>query len=115
MGGIDLGRYFYFEFHGSEFGVTMTPEALIKAINTKTGVNIPSAYTSIDSLNKLLENQVLYKNMTIQPNESMDLICKLKKGENLSFWKIKELNRLLIEANYPQETPKRQRIMALQN
>ena len=113
--GIDLGRYFYFEFDRSEFSVTMTPEALIKAINTKSGIDIPIAYTSTNSLNKLLENQALYKVMAIQPEESVDLISRLKKGENLSLLKIKELNRLLIELNYPRETPKRQRIMALQN
>jgi hypothetical protein len=113
---IDLGRYFYFEFYESEFNATMTPEALIKAINTRSRMDIPVAYTSVDSLNKLLESNDLYKVMTIKPDGSLDIISGLEQGKNPSLLKIKELNRLLIEANYPLETPKRQRIMmALQN
>jgi len=93
----------------------MTPEALIKAINTRSRINIPITYSAINSLNKLLEDYNLYKVMTILPNESRDFISQLKQGSSSSIWRIKELNRLLIEVNYPLETPKRQLIMGLEN
>lgn len=106
--GVDIGRYIYFEFNDGEFDLIKTPEALIKAINAKCGIDIPRAYTPINSLNKLLEDQGLYKVMSIQSNESLALISRLKEGQNLSYFEVKELNRLLIELNYPLETPKRQ-------
>jgi len=115
MGSIDPGRYFYFDFYEGEFKMTLTPEMLVKAINMKSKIDIPIADTPIQSLNNLLEKQDLYKVMTIQPNESLGLISRLKEGQNLSIREIKELNRRLIEVNYPLETPKRQLIMLLQD
>ena len=105
---IDTGKYGSFEFNMREFSKTLTPEALIKAIHTRSGVNIPTAFTPIESLNKLLANQDLYKALTLHPEESMERINKLKEGQPLGAFAVKELNRLLIEKNYPLETPKRQ-------
>ena len=44
--------------------------------------------------------------MKDQPKEAKDLIEKLAQGQQLSPSETKCLNRLLIEANYPLETPK---------
>jgi len=89
-----------------EFKGSMTPEALIKAIETKGTITVPDANTLVERLNKLLERQDLYQVMEKQPNEAEDLINRLKQGQQLSSYKIKRLNRLIMEANYPLETPK---------
>ncbi len=98
------------EFQVGEFKEPMTPEALIMAIQTGAGVGVPAANTPIESLNKLLEDQGLYKVMAKRPNESRNLIVRLEQGQQLKPMEAKELNRLLIEANYPLETPKRQKL-----
>lgn len=97
------------EFSMDEFKDSMNPEALIQAIETRSKINIPEANTSIDSLNKLLQDQDLYKVMKNHPDEIMALIGRLKQGQRLIPLEIRFLNRILIEANYPVETPKSRR------
>ncbi|HBR15296.1 MAG TPA: hypothetical protein DD723_07120 [Candidatus Omnitrophica bacterium] len=94
------------EFQVGEFKDPMTPEALIEAMKNG-GINVPDANTSIESLNKLLELQDLYMGMQEKPADTGALISRLEQGQQLSLPDIKRLNRDLIEANYPLETPKR--------
>jgi protein involved in polysaccharide export with SLBB domain len=103
-----------FEFQADEFKETMTPEALIKALNTSKDIDIPYADNPINSLNKLLEKPELYRTMKIQPSESLAFISKLENRQELTTFEIQKLNRLLIEANYPLETPQKPRPDILQ-
>ena len=84
-----------------EFKGSMTPEALIQALKLRSNIEIPIVDTPIESLNKLLQQQKLYKVMKYQPKEAEDLIEKLAQGQQLNPSETKRLNRLLIEANYP--------------
>jgi hypothetical protein len=61
--------------------------------------------TPIELLNELLECRDLYKDLPIWPVGSIHFIHRLKKKEPLNILEIKQLNRLLIEANYPKESP----------
>ena len=97
-----------FEFQLDEFNESLTPEALLKAINIKGGIEIPITKTPIHTLNKLLKNQDLYKSMEKKPEEALALINCLEKGQKVSPTDIKKLNRILIYANFPTEAPKRQ-------
>ena len=106
----------FLEFSRGPSNEFMTPkeaeEALIKAIQ-KRGVEIPAADTPIDSLEKLLESEILYKALTIRPDEVSGRINRLEHGgQPLNSWEIKDLNRVLIEANCP-EAPKRQNYDAI--
>ncbi|MDE2232040.1 MAG: hypothetical protein KGJ95_08280 [Candidatus Omnitrophica bacterium] len=94
-------------FSENEFKGSMTPEALIKAIK-ESNVNIPVEETPIQTLNKLLERNDLYKFMNRIPGETKAAINQLKNGQQLKPDDLKKLNRLLIETNYPLEAPKRQ-------
>jgi hypothetical protein len=105
-----------FDFQSGEFDGTMKPENLINALRA-TGINIPAAHTTdnsfnIDLLNKLLESTDLYtvfenKGMKAGPDAAQGFVNTLKAGLQLNVLEIKEMNRLLIEANYPSLTPKR--------
>ena len=94
------------EFSVGEFKDSITPEVLIQAIKARSVIDVPVALTSIESLNKLLEYKDLYKVMKERPDEAKALISRLEEGEQLSLLETIRLNRLLMEANYPLETPK---------
>jgi hypothetical protein len=95
------------EFQAGEFTGSMTPKALLEAMKRKGGVRIPIPDNPIESLNKLLEHQDLYEDMNVWPADTRALIDRRAYGQQLSLLEIKHLNRALIEANYPLETPKR--------
>ena len=98
-----------FEFQASEFTGSMTPEALIKAIGT-SGIGIPPHRDPIRSLNDLLSLPNLYTRMKIRTDEINSLIGRFECGLMRGDLELQKLNRLLIEANYPLETPKRPNI-----
>jgi len=93
----------FLKFSDKEFSKTMTPQTLIEAIKTRGPV--PSTVSAIAALNKLLESRDLYRLMPRQPVGSIDLIHRLQRAEPLNFLELRQLNRLLIEANYPKESP----------
>ena len=100
----------FFRFSEDEFRKTMTPQALIsiitsgsKKIDVQAG--ILATATSLESLNRLLEYRGLYQIMKIRPAESIRFIRRLIQKETLTILEITQLNRLLIEANYPNEAP----------
>jgi hypothetical protein len=72
---------------------------------SRSKAGIPAADTPIGSLNKLLEYRDLYQFMPIRPAGSVRFIHRLQEGEGLTLLEIKQLNRLLIEANYPHDAP----------
>ncbi len=94
------------EFSVDEFKDSMTPEALIEAIKIKNKIDIPEENTSIESLNNLLQRRDLYRFMKKIPIAAEGLVDKLDLGQELSPFKIKGLNRLILEENHPQKTPK---------
>ena len=96
------------EFSVGEFKGSMTPDILIQAIKKGCQIDIPAEETSIKELNKLLESKDLYTFMDNKPDGLNDLISRLEQGTELSKLELKRFNRLLIETNYPLETPKSQ-------
>jgi hypothetical protein len=98
------GRDIKFEI--IEFSEQMTPEVLITALKIG-GIKMPVATSPVGSLNKLLGREKLYKVMKIHPQESLNNILELSIGGKLRPVQLRELNRQLIESNYPSETPKR--------
>jgi len=80
--------------------------ALIQALQTR-GIVVPEGGTSIERLNQLLKSKDLYKHnsMSERSAEINELIVRLENS-TLHDSEMIRLNRLLIDANYPLETPK---------
>ncbi len=93
-------------FSISEFAAPLTPAALIDAIEA-SGITVPAGATEIDRLNSLLVDPNVYQAMSVQPATTTAFIDRLKAGEVLSVLELQQLNRLLIEANFPAQTPPR--------
>ena len=96
-------------FSDNEFKGSLSPQALVGAIKAKSPVMdkayVPPTATAIASLNKLLEYRDLYQYMPVWPPGSVDLIHRLIAGGGYYFLELKQVNRLLIEANYPLASP----------
>jgi len=101
--------YYFLRFSEDEFKEPMTPLALISAIKAGSPRiamhTFPSALSPIEGLNKLLEYPDLYQVMPVWPACFRDFIRHLKEGERLNALDVMQLNRLLIETNYPREAP----------
>jgi len=91
------------------------PASLISALNEVSGSKMPITNSSDDifTLNNRLDDLELYKSMNVRPAECQRLINKLEAGENLSLWDRRKLNRLLIEANFPNASPKKPDVLAV--
>jgi hypothetical protein len=87
------------EFSVGEFKQPVTPEALIKAIQTSSGINVPMIETPIQSLNKLLEDKNLYRVMTRRSDEVKDFMGRLQQGQWLTPLETKEFNSSLTKAS----------------
>jgi hypothetical protein len=95
-------------FSPREFRTPMTPEGLMRAISTGKVIHVRGVSAPIDMLNKFLQYKDLYKFMPIWPDGSKDFIERIEQGRPLKFLELRQLNRLLIETNYPLEAPNRQ-------
>lgn len=95
-----------FEFRENAFEGNQTPEALVKILGAEGRISVSVATDSISSLNRLLENQELYKVMRKRPVKTLGFINQLDNGRKLSIFDVKRLNRILIDENYPQASPK---------
>jgi len=93
------------EFQACEFNETLTPEALVKALMEGMGFDIPFKSNPMDELNKLLEVSDLYVYLKVWPKGFQSSIKKIEDRQQLDLDDLKTLNRRLIEANYPSETP----------
>ncbi|MBF0571305.1 MAG: HEAT repeat domain-containing protein [Candidatus Omnitrophica bacterium] len=108
-----LGLSAGIEFRAGEFNETMKVASLIEALK-QSGIDIPVADTPIDSLNELLTDQNLFKVMKVRPAETLPPIMgQLEQGRQLDPSDIIRLNRILIEANYPLQTPKNKTLSLL--
>ena len=107
FGGYNL--YSFLTFSEDEFRKPMTAQALTNAIKTGSTImdraGVPATATPIEALNKLLEYRDLYQLVPVWPVESIKFIHQLKEGKDFSFVELKQLDRILIELNYPKETP----------
>jgi hypothetical protein len=97
----------HFQYREDEFKKTMPPTALIKALEKVSGVNIPKAKVPIESLNLLLNDPKLIQVMKVRPDECLALIESLESGHLLNPYEVRWLNKILIEENFPTESPKR--------
>jgi hypothetical protein len=94
-------------FGESEFQNGLTPEALVKAIDSD-GFSIPAKESPLESLNTLLEDPLFYDNWLNKhrrkalPKEANDLIGVKEKTAA----QVRELNRYLLQETYPTLTPR---------
>ena len=99
----------FLNFSEDEFRRPLTPQALLSVIKSKNvrifdQAKVPSTATPLESLNKLLEYRFLYQVMPIRPVGSVKVIHRLEVGD-FNLLELKQLNRLLIELNFPKEVP----------
>jgi len=107
----------FLTFSEDEFIGPVTPQGLISAIvrkmpdlfnSTKGGMNkigVPLTTDPVETLNRLLEYQDLYQSLPVWPLGSIQFIHRLKEAGQVTPLEVKQLNRLLIEANFLQESP----------
>jgi hypothetical protein len=107
--------YKFLTFSQDEFKKPLNPQALLNAIKAamppqaaieymdRAGVS-PAA-PPLESLNKLAEYRDLYQVMPLRPAGSIKFIEQLKAGRDYELMDLKETNRLLMELNYPKESP----------
>jgi hypothetical protein len=98
----------FLTFSEDEFKKPRTPQALLGAVEkriVKREPGVGDAHHSIDSLNRLLEFRNLYEVLPQRPTGAMFFIHQLQKGRSLNLPEIRWLNRVLIEANFPDEFP----------
>jgi len=99
----------FLKFSENEFKGPAGPYALVTAIKAKSAVmekaKVPAGLSPIESLNYLLGYRDLYQVMPVWPTGSTYLIYRLKAGGDYNFLDLNQLNRLLIEANFPHEAP----------
>jgi hypothetical protein len=103
---IDANKYEIFQFSKTEFKGSLTPEALVRAMSSQKSLQLSDEGTPLDVLNQLLERKNLYQEMPQRPDIISGFVTRLEDGEQLSLCDLKRINRLLIEENYPAETPK---------
>lgn len=92
-------------FSESEFGGDSTPEALL-ALITADGIRVPQASNPIESLNTLLSGSSIrshFPNVAL-PHVPVDLVSR---GTSLRPAARTKLNRLVLEAAYPNSCPRR--------
>lgn len=96
------GDYFFSE---SEFGGPLTPGDLVAAM-TASGIALPKAQTSIESLNKLLSEArllALFPSLSL-PGDAAELV---RREPTLRSTGRVKLNRIILEAAYPLTCPHR--------
>lgn len=104
-GGFEIGtEQVSLEFTAEKFKDSKTtPEALIAAIKKGNNSIDLDSDSPIKALNNLLLREDLHTIM--EQNRSRDSRELIKRIEELGPWELKRLNKLLIEENYPAETP----------
>ncbi len=103
---VDCGRDRDAEYSRSDFKGPLTPEALIKAMRAGAGIAAPVTETPLDSLNRLLGDPELYKKMKVLPEDIREPIQRLRQGDKLSPVELQRMNKTLVEANFPGDSPK---------
>ena len=87
------------EFSVGEFNGSISLDALIEALQSKSRINFPVTKTSIQSLNKLLEDKNLYRVIRTRSDPIEECLPVLQQAQPLSPLETKDFNRCLVEAN----------------
>ncbi|MCR4338069.1 MAG: hypothetical protein NUV91_09730, partial [Candidatus Omnitrophica bacterium] len=93
------------DFFAKEFKGAQTPEALLAAIRAKTQID-PQLPAPILSLNKLLEDRELYKFIAPTVQDSLEVRTIVEEVKSGNLFRLKRLNRLLIESHFAKQAPK---------
>lgn len=93
----------FFSFTADEFQKGLTPQALLAAL--KDAGQHQSPKPALQRLNELLEDRDLYQRLPVWPKGTERYIQQLQENGFLLPLALKQLNRRLIEANRPQESP----------